>query len=181
MASNLKPETSRLNGAKCRGPVTAAGRGILLACESADEYQELCNHYQTAYAPEGRHETLLVAQMAEARWRILRYELAETGLFNAEMARQESKKGDVGAKKLLASAFLALATESEALDYVSRQQVVQHDIHDRAHNRLRKLQQDRLSTRAKNLTSKLPNEPTVDASKALTPDPPGSIETKWKN
>ena len=82
--------------------------------------------------------------------------------------------------KLLASAFLALATESKALDYVSRQQVVQHDIHDRAHDRLRKQQQARLSRGPKNPTSNLPNEPTVDASKALTPDPPG-IETKWKN
>lgn len=174
MASNLKPETSRLNGAKCRGPVTAADRGILLACESADEYDELCSHYQTAYAPQGRHETFLVARMAEARWRILRYESAESGLFNAEMARQESKLGDVGATNLLANAFLALAAESKALDYVSRQQILQHDVHDRAHKRLRELQQARLS-------EKLPNEPTVDAAKALTPDPLGSIETRWKN
>lgn len=174
MASNLKSETPRLNRAKCRGPVTAAGSGILLACESADEYDELCSHYQTAYAPVGRHENLLVAQMAQARWRILRIESAESGLFNDEIARQESKLGDVGAPKLLANAFLALATESKALDHVSRQQSLLHDVHDRAHKRLRQLQQERLS-------EKLPNEPTVDAAKALTPDPPGSIETRWKN
>ena len=174
MASNLKLETSRLNRAKCRGPVTAADRGILLACENPEEYRELCDHYQTAYAPVGRHETLLVAQMAEARWRILRYEIAETALFTDEMARQESRQGDIGPKKLLASAFLVLATESKALDYVSRQQLVQHDVHDRAHRLLRKLQQARLS-------KKLPNEPTVDASKELTPDPLTGVDTRWKN
>lgn len=181
MASQLKPETSRLNGAKCRGPVTAAGRGILLACESADEYDELRSHYWTAYAPEGPHEKLLVEEMAEARWRILRYESAESGLFTAEIARQESKLGDVGATKLLANAFLALARESKALDYVSRQQSLLHDVHDRAHKRLRKLQQTRLSRGSENPTAKLPNEPTDDAAKVLTPDPLGGIATKWKN
>jgi hypothetical protein len=118
--------------------------------------------------------------MAEARWRILRLESAETGLFTNEIARQESRQGDVGATKLLANAFLALATESKALDHVSRQQSREHDVHDRAYKLLRKLQQARLS-RSPNPIAKLPNEPTVDAAKALTPDPLGGIETKWKN
>src|SRR5260370_36758296 len=103
MASQLKSETSRLNGAKSRGPVTSAGRekssqnalrhgaastGVnVLPCESSDEYRDLHATYKSTYKPDGADETSLVAEMADSRWRPIRLDGIETDMLVAEMAR----------------------------------------------------------------------------------------------
>ena len=151
MTSELKAETSRINGAKSRGPVTAAGRekssqnalkhggastrGILLASENPEEFQRLRATYLKIYAPGGLAETALVNQMVTARWRILRLDQVETELLDDEMTRQES----------LARAFRALADDSKALALAGRYLSRQQRIHDRAYKTLRELQQIRLS------------------------------------
>ena len=68
----------------------------------------------------------MVAEMVEARWRILRLETIETGLFDIEIARQQARQETASPEKLLARAFGALALESKSLELVSRQQSAQH-------------------------------------------------------
>src|SRR6202011_4130115 len=96
MESQLKSETSRLNGAKSRGPVTPAGREkssqnalrhggassrtIVLPCESPEEYRDLHETYKSTYNPDGAAETTLVAEMADARWRMIRLDDLEADL-----------------------------------------------------------------------------------------------------
>src|SRR5260370_27828000 len=102
-ASAIKSETSRLNGAKSRGPVTAAGREtssqnavkhggassscVLLPCESSDEYRDLHATYISTYKPDRADETALVAEMAASRWRMIRLDGIESDMLVAEMSR----------------------------------------------------------------------------------------------
>ena len=160
MASQLKSETSRLNGAKSRGPVTSAGRDkssqnalqhggassrpILLPCESSDDYRELHETYKSTYKPDGDDETALVAEMAESRWRMIRLDGIETDMLIAEMSRLKSKPAR-GAAKLLTRAFCSLADKSKGLALAGRYQSREHRIHDRLYKTLRDLQRTRVS------------------------------------
>src|SRR5579872_2240638 len=155
MASQLKSETSRLNGAGSRGPVTSAGRekssqnalrhggastrGIVLPCESPEEYRKLHATYLSTYKPEGADETALVAEMAESRWRMLRLDAIEADMLVAEMSRLKSKPAAAGAARLLTRAFCSLADKSKGLALASRYQFREHRIHDRPYKTLRDL------------------------------------------
>jgi hypothetical protein len=178
MASQLKSETSRLNGARSRGPVTSAGlekssqnarkhggassRPILLPCESSDEYRELHETYKSTYKPDGDDETALVAEMAESRWRMIRLDGIETDMLIAEMSRLKSKPARAGAAKLLTRAFCSLADKSKGLALAGRYQSREHRIHDRLYKTLRELQRTRSSQE-----SEYPSNMTVSW---ITPD-----------
>jgi hypothetical protein len=160
MASQLKSETSRLNGARSLGPVTSAGREkssqnarkhggassrpILLPCENSDDYRELHETYKSTYKPDGEDETALVAEMAESRWRMIRLDGIETDMLIAEMSRLKSKPAR-GTAKLLTRAFCSLADRSKGLALASRYQSREHRIHDRLYKTLRDLQRTRVS------------------------------------
>jgi len=219
MASQLKSQTSRLNGAKSRGPVTSAGREIssqnalrhggassrpiLLPCECSEEYRELHETYKSTYKPDGDDETALVAEMAESRWRMIRLDGIETDMLVGEMSRLKSKPAPAGAAKLLTRAFCSLADKSKGLALAGRYQSREHRIHDRLYKTLRDLQRTRVSKESEypaNMTvswitpeqrmaredadrlaliavaqaqAKLPNEPTVAASKEVNALGPG--------
>src|SRR5579872_5330032 len=148
MASNLRSDTARINGAKSRGPKSAETRAIsslnalkhgftahnttLLACENPDEFQSLLADYITAYRPAGGMEKRFVAEACAAHWRILRLATVETSLMDFEMIRQEPelekklRRFDVGIQ--LALAFQALADESRAISLVSRYESRLHRI-----------------------------------------------------
>ena len=178
MASQLKSETSRLNGAKSRGPVTSAGRAkssqnalqhggastsiILLPCESSDEYRNLHETYKSTYKPDGDDETALVAEMAESRWRMIRLDGIETDMLIAEMSRLKSKPAPAGAAKLLTRAFCSLADKSKGLALAGRYQSREHRLHDRLYKTLRDLQRTRVSKE-----SEYPSNMTVSW---ITPD-----------
>ena len=182
MASQLKSETSRLNGAKSRGPVTAAGREIssqnalrhggassrpiLLPCENPDEYRELHQTYQSTYKPDGDDEIALVAEMAESRWRMIRLDGIETDMLVAEMSRLKSEPARGGEAKLLTRAFCSLADNSKGLALAARYQSREHRIHERLYRTLRELQRTRVS-REKEQESQYPANMTVSW---ITPD-----------
>src|SRR5260370_23536310 len=125
--SQLQSNTSRLNGAKSHGPITIAGRekssqnalkhggasarGLLLPCESRDEFQELYNTYLATFKPEGPEETTLVGEMAAARWRTSRFDEVETELIDDEMTLQEPNQVGVPTGKRIARAFRELAEQ----------------------------------------------------------------------
>src|SRR6476660_9916290 len=105
MASKLKSDTARANGAKSRGPKSAATREIssrnslkhgllacntiLLACESQEEFGLMLAEYNSIRLPATPEEHGLVKEMVAARWRIQRLWTAETSLIDLEMIRQQ--------------------------------------------------------------------------------------------
>src|SRR4051812_49867034 len=101
--SQLKSDTARANGAKSRGPKSAATREIssrnslrhgftahntiLLACESQADFDEMVARYKAIHQPATAEEEGLVKEMIAARWRIERLWTAETSLIDVEMIR----------------------------------------------------------------------------------------------
>jgi len=156
MASNLRSDTAKINGAKSHGPKSAETRAIssrnalkhgftahntvLLACENPDEFRSLLDDYIAAYRPAPGMETRLVNEACVAHWRILRLNTIETSLIDFEMVRQEPElekkleRFDVGIQ--LAVSFAALADESRAIALISRYESRLHHIHDRMLNAL---------------------------------------------
>ena len=96
MPSELKSETSRINGAKSHGPKTPEGKEassrnaikhgmtarntFILECENKEDYREFLAEHIAIHQPVTPPEKELVDQMAIARWRIRRFVAAETDL-----------------------------------------------------------------------------------------------------
>src|SRR5579864_2359378 len=104
MPSQLKSDTARANGAKSKGPKSAATREIssrnsldhgitacstiLLDCETQDDFDQMVANYYRIHQPAGGEEEFLVNEMIAAGWRIERFRTAETALINVQMIRQ---------------------------------------------------------------------------------------------
>src|SRR5438876_5789073 len=158
MASTLKSETARANGAKSRGPTTdegkekssrnsikhglTAGNGnILLDCEDPDQFHEVLNKLLGIHAPATPAETDLVEEMVAARWRTRRMWTIETGLLNAEILTQQSKTDTPDPNIHLTMAFRSLTDDSRSLALANRYEARLQRLYDRAYKTLRELQQ----------------------------------------
>jgi hypothetical protein len=181
MPSDLKSETSRINGAKSHGPKTPEGKEtssrnslkhgftsrktFILQTESHDEYRAFLAEHLTIHQPATPPEKELVEQMAIARWRIRRFVGAETVLIDCEMVRNREKVdkefGPTDSDVHLALAIRSLADESRCLSLMSRDEARHQRCHGKAYAALRDLQQLRTSQ---------PNPPSVSAG--APPDPP---------
>ena len=189
MPSDLKSETSRINGAKSHGPKTPEGKeassrnsmkhGLtahktyILACESADEFKEFLAEHNAIHQPATPPEKELVEQMAIARWRIRRFVTSETALIDSEVARNRDKVekefATLDCHVHVAMAIRSLADESRALSLMSRYESRHQRVHDRAYAALRELQQARKSQPTEPEpppavsveNKKSPNEPTA--------------------
>jgi hypothetical protein len=160
MPSELKSETSRANGAKSRGPITAEGRQkssqnsldhgftakktIILECENQGQFQKMVADYTVTYQPGSAVEEDLVSEMVACRWRMQRLRLIETALIDSEMDR-ELPEGETPEDPgyQLAFAFRRLVDGSRAISLASRYESRLHRIHERTHRTLRELQQTR--------------------------------------
>jgi hypothetical protein len=159
MTSESRSAISRINGAKSRGPVTAAGREkssrnslkhgftsenmVVLACESSDEFEEVLNEYVATYLPTTPAQRRLVNAMVTANWRVRRLWTIETALYNQEMFRRYSESDPAApatTEFLLALTFRNLADESRSLALCSRYESRLHRMHARAYETLRELQ-----------------------------------------
>jgi hypothetical protein len=165
MPSELKSETSRINGAKSLGPKTPEGKEassrnalkhgfteaktFILECESPDEYQEFLAEHMAIHQPATPAEKELVDQMAIARWRIRRFVAAETALLDSEMLRNRDavnqEFGPTHSDVHLAMAIRSLADDSRALSLMSRYESRHQRTHDKAYAALRELQKSRTS------------------------------------
>jgi hypothetical protein len=192
MPSELKSETSRINGAKSHGPKTPEGKEassrnslkhglttrstILLQCESTDEFQAFLAEHIEIHQPVTAPEKELVDQMAIARWRIRRFVAAETVLLDCEMIRNQAavKKefNTLDSDVHIAMAIRSLADESRTLSLMSRYESRHQRVHDKAYAALRELQKARASHPPEPAPSQekenLRNEPT--APPASSPD-----------
>jgi hypothetical protein len=94
--------TSARNGAKSRGPTSAAGKAKVsknavrhgltakhpvLASEDHRPYAKLCEDYFALYLPTNVHEIDIVQNIADASWRLARIKRMEQQAFNTEMVR----------------------------------------------------------------------------------------------
>jgi hypothetical protein len=114
MPSELRSATARANGAKSRGPKTAATREksslnstthgftahntVLLQCEDPNLFQQIRNEYLFTYKPATPEEEVLVDEMIVTRWRIQRLWTIETALIDRQVTRQQpemEKEGPV--------------------------------------------------------------------------------------
>jgi hypothetical protein len=188
MPSELKSETSRINGAKSHGPKTPEGKEasshnslkhgftssktFILQCESADEYQEFLAEHIAIHQPVTAPEKELVDQMAIARWRIRRFVAAETDLLDTEMVRNRDKVNKEFAPAdsavHLAMAIRSLADESRVLSLMSRYESRLQRVHDKAYAALRELQSKPQRG--------VPPEPVSQPEAA--PEPASSVENK---
>ena len=104
MPSELKSATSRANGTKSHGPITAEGKEIssqnslthgftskktvVLKCESEGDFQEMLGFSADTYQPYCPVEKDLVHEMVACRWRMERLRMMETALLDSEMDRE---------------------------------------------------------------------------------------------
>jgi hypothetical protein len=189
MPSDLKSETSRINGAKSRGPTTQAGKAAssqnaikhgmtarntyILECENANEFKEFLAEHIAIHLPATPPEKELVEQMAIARWRIRRFVTAETVLIDCEIVRNRDKVekefATLGCAVHVAMAIRSLADESRCLSLMSRYESRHQRVHDKAYAALRELQRSRAAN------------PTVNAEVIPTPNPSVSARSSVEN
>jgi hypothetical protein len=160
MTSDLKSATSRANGAKSNGPITAEGKEkssqnsldhgftskktILLKCENEEEFRVMLGDYDAAFQPGSPVEKDLVDEMVACRWRMQRLRLIETALMDSEMERElpeAETTEDPGYQ--MAFAFRRLVDGSRAISLASRYESRLHRIHEHSHRTLRELRQTR--------------------------------------
>jgi len=197
-SSPRKIASARANGAKSRGPATAAGkqasarnalvhglaaRTLVLFNEPADQYDAELSGYLDHFHPQTKPEIDLVHQLAAAQWRLARYAAVETGLLEERMLDQEKRFGEdlegLPEHHRLAIAFDALVRDGGSLALLNRYQArLQNDYH-----RILKALMQMQAARAKQ--AQLPNEPNPDfehrpseppptPATAASPDPPSS-------
>lgn len=172
MASQLRSDTSKINGAKSRGPKSAETRAIssrnalkhgctahhtlLLACEDPDEFQRILDEYTAGYRPANSAERRTVHEMFSACWRIRRLKSMETALLDYEMKRQVLEPSlDVATQ--LALAFVALADGSRALSLIIRYESRLQRLHERMLHALRAMRQS--AKVAQNMLTLVPPQP----------------------
>ena len=185
MPSDLKSETSRINGAKSHGPKTPEGKEtssqnslkhgftsrktLILKTESPDEYRAFLAEHIAIHQPTTLPESELVDQMAIARWRIRRFVGAETVLIDCEMVRNREKVdkefGPTDSDLHLAMAIRSLADESRCLSLMSRYESRLQRVHDKAYAALRELQQSRPAVPT------APSDPPAASGPAPEPPP----------
>lgn len=195
MSTPRKSAAARANGAKSRGPKTAATRAIssqnalthglhswntLVLCnESQEEFDGFVARYTRMYAPANDAETEFVNEMVATRWRIRRLRSIETALIDTEVDRQRRKialefsRIDEGVR--IALAFRALADESNALQLISRYESRLRRIFDRALANLQALQQARKAAETEKCERNPPS--TQPTPPQIVPDAPTAANT----
>ena len=106
MNSQRKIDAARASGAKSRGPATPEGKAkcalnalkhgltaktVVLPIESEDAFNELHNALIAEFEPAAAVESLLVEEMAVAKWRSRRVWATESALYTLEMDLQHEQ------------------------------------------------------------------------------------------
>jgi hypothetical protein len=169
MRSPKQLEAPRLNGAKSRGPVTAAGKltssqnairhgilsgAVVLKTENPRAFQDIIEDFYALYEPANEFERSLVETMALARFRYSRIVNIEHRTMDLQIGREVAKgiaasldPGDASAV-LTALAFASLANETRTLDLLHRYETRLDRQFLRAQKRLIEMQDRRSSEEA---------------------------------
>jgi hypothetical protein len=177
-----RAESSRINGAKSRGPKTAAGLlrssqnairhgfladSVVLQGEDREVFQQTLDYHIEKFQPKDGVEQDLIDEMVAAGWRMRRLWWIETELFN----KATKAATDPTVSSRVASAFSNLA-EGNQLHLLDRYESRLHKMYQRAFKTL-------LETRKSEEFPPLPNEPEPDPTEELPPEPnePETIPT----
>ncbi len=190
-------ETSRINGAKSRGPKTEQGRRavslnavkhglsaetVVLPGESEAEYEAELQEYLRHFAPASKPEADLVRQLASAHWRVARFTHIETSLLSLEIERQRDRVtadwNQIEQCARLALAFEALAGQHSPLALLNRYQARLHHEYQRLLKALLQLQATRATAAAK--LQNEPKQPAIQPAAAPANDEPKTTEPKIK-
>jgi len=191
MSTINKAESSRINGAKSRGPVTPEGKqrsslnavrhgllakSICLTNEDPEKFKELLQDYLTRLQPTDNVELRLVEQIASAAFRLERFAGTESALFDLEMDAQtpqiEKEFKKIDHASTFALAFKSLADNSKALHLYLRYETTISRQYDRALKQL-------LTLRAKFPIpdeAEIPNEPNDEQRAGALPNEPTKPE-----
>jgi hypothetical protein len=186
MSSQLKIDSARANGAKSHGPKTEAGRkissrnavthglyskGVVIAKESSEQYQEMLDAYIQQFQPNGLVEFDLVEEMVAAKWRQRRLWSIETDLIEDQILIQteklDKKYSDYDPHCPLSYAYAALA-ESGSLPFLTRNESRLERAYSRALKFLLELQRLRKSAN-ENIQKR--TESQIRPPKVLPPPP----------
>jgi len=133
MSSERRIQSSRLNGARSRGPITPEGKAassqngirhgilantVVLEGESKDCFEQLLAELTKELQPQTPTESALVETMAIARWRQMRIWGIEKASFDLEMARPEQAAHSKPIRAAIV--FRNLADNSRVLDLLQR-------------------------------------------------------------
>ena len=166
-----KSNTSRVNGRKSKGPVTAQGKinssrnalhhGLaakkLLVLETEDEaaFQNLVDAYFRRFQPADEVEADLVLEMVANRWRLRRIWSIETSTFEDCMRSNTTRgilpKVEIDPQYRLSHTFGLLANNTKELQLLQRYETRCRRAFEQAYETLRRLQAER--------NQDLPNEP----------------------
>ena len=177
-----KSETSRLNGAKSRGPITESGRSrssqnalkhgltsqtLVLPSEDPADFDALLDAYIQQLRPIGPVELDLVHEMVAAKWRLNRIARIETQLFAESIDYVEEYSDDpLTPEQALTSAFERLAGGASLNVLQSRFARA----YSRALRNLLQLQRDR------NKPPAAPPAPTADENEICKNEPTGPLD-----
>ena len=180
-----KSETSRLNGAKSRGPVTESGRArssqnslkhgltsqtLVLPSEDPAGFDALLDAYLNQLRPVGAVELDLVHEMVAAKWRLNRIARIETQLFAESIDWVEEYSDDpLTPEQALASAFERLASGA-SLNVLHRMESRFTRAYSRALRNLLQLQRDR------NKPPAAPPAPTGDENEICKNEPTAPLD-----
>jgi hypothetical protein len=186
MSSKRKLDSARANGAKSHGPKTEAGRkissrnavthglyskGVVIAKESSEQYQEMLDAYIQQFQPNGLVEFDLVEEMVAAKWRQRRLWSIETDLIEDQILIQteklDKKYSDYDPHCPLSYAYAALA-ESGSLPFLTRNESRLERAYSRALKFLLELQRLRKSAN-ENIQKR--TESQIRPPKVLPPPP----------
>lgn len=155
------PNTSRLNGAQSKGPITPAGKAassrnatrhglsstaIVLPGESAETFEALNQAFIDHFQPQTAVEAELVQTMAIARWRLRRLTTVETHMYSNQAAMNREymlhELPDPTPDQSLAWVFKNLGNHSPAFALLIRYEATLTRTFDRALKQLQKLQNE---------------------------------------
>jgi len=138
MASELKSETARRNGAKSRGPRTTTGKSnsagtnrthgmlsktIVIAGENAARFAALLAALRAHLQPRNTIEEGLVEDLATCRWRQRRLLSMETATLTCEIHRQNPESAAESNATRAAIALGDSAANSRTLELIHRYEI----------------------------------------------------------
>ena len=184
MSSELKSETSRINGAKSNGPVTEEGKSrssansrkhgltsaaLILPGESEDDFNLLLADYMDQFHPQSAVESDLVEQMAIARWRLRRLLGIETRQLELELLNRKKYLDDyhpnMNDSDRVAWAFKNLNDNGPSLTLILRYETTINRSYNNALKQLQQLQKERVGS------FRTPPLPDRSPTPAPAPDP----------
>src|SRR5579862_7537225 len=170
----MADNTSRLNGAKSKGPITPEGKirssrnslrhglcskEVVLPHEDRNLFEQHRVSYMERFQPADQPEADLVETLVSSRWRLNRVPGIENKIFEEEMLRHsqdmEKEFCEMSDQEKLAWSFDHMANNSKSLQLLIRYDGSLNRIYERALKQVQALQKARLSAPAEEIR----NEP----------------------